>query len=287
MSAADPETEKTRPLISFEAWCERHSVDPDEVADVARYLRIDVPTLKRLPIDDPAWLTKLKQTADDLRARRTAWSGHWAQQNIGPDPFRRLSGPEILKVLPPQLRQLTLRYRPTLGALIVGPTGTCKSMTACFLMRRALFEAMQGSERWHSEVDAKHGGGEQLIDDEDRRAFASDRYGVLWTTASGLARARRGHRLGDGEPKLVAHAMRAKLLAIDDIGWEPAHDTVVTDVMAERYDRGLPTVATSGERPAALSQRYGAALIRRIIETEGRKGLLVDMFDSAPVALAA
>jgi DNA replication protein DnaC len=78
-------------------------------------------------------------------------------------------------------------------------------------------------------------------------------------------RARKIHPLGEEEPEEVTRAMRASLLVLDDLGAEPL-DTVIFEVLDQRYSRGLPTIVTSGLTPSAIRERYGDAAWRRLSE---------------------
>jgi len=88
---------------------------------------------------------------------------------------------------------------PTLSALLLGPSGIGKTTCVALLVRRALaeFEASDGQR-------------------------AKPAPGLLWTTAAGIALSDRRHPLGSDKPPLVAQAMTAPLLVVDDVGLEPA-----------------------------------------------------------------
>src|SRR5690606_9469681 len=98
-----------------------------------------------------------------------------------------------------------------------------------------------------------------LSDDGNRLAqFA-------WTTGHALVRARREHGLGDGDAPLIAQAMRASVLVVDELGAEPASE-VPFEVVDWRYASGLPTLITSGLTSTGFRERYGDALWRRLTE---------------------
>ncbi|HEY3494814.1 MAG TPA: hypothetical protein VGK73_09020 [Polyangiaceae bacterium] len=277
MNTAEELEISEKPKSNFALWCENLGVDPQEVEQLATDLRISPASLRRLPMGDPAWLTKLRQQGEETKARRSAWAAKWAQDSVGPESFRKLTGQQMFRILPEKLRELTRHWRPEVGALLLGPTGAGKSMAACFLARRTIYERMQAATQWHYAADNPEQAFETTA--EDDRPFLSERYGVLWASAPALSMARRRHALGKGEPRLVDRAMRAKLLVLDDVGREPGQDNVVPEVLWERFDRnGLSTIATSGDSEAKLSDRYGAALIRRIHEIDGEQGFVVDLF---------
>jgi DNA replication protein DnaC len=90
--------------------------------------------------------------------------------------------------------------------------------------------------------------------------------GLLWTDGFALTKARRENPLGRGEAELVEQAMSRRLLVLDELGFEAAHDTVIAEVMNARYVAGLPVIITTGLTRAQFSDRYGDAVLRRIIE---------------------
>jgi DNA replication protein DnaC len=103
--------------------------------------------------------------------------------------------------------------------------------------------------------------------------------------ATDIAAARRCHPLGEGEPALLVAATEAELLLLDDLGQDSKHDNSVFEVLDARYDAQLPTVVTSGFPLAEISARYGQALVRRIIETNG-DGKIVNLLGAAPLRAA-
>ena len=101
---------------------------------------------------------------------------------------------------------------------------------------------------------------------------------VLWTDARDLARARRQHKLGRGEPPEIVAAIDADLLVIDEIGKETgirdANPEDVVMVLDERYRvrRGRMTMITTewAARPdvggVKLADIYMPSLVRRLTE---------------------
>lgn len=88
--------------------------------------------------------------------------------------------------------------------------------------------------------------------------------GVDFVSALELAGARRRVRLG-GEAELVERANRARVLLLDEMGFEPLAEEPFL-VIDARYRAKRPTVCTTGLRPAAFRERYGDALWRRLAE---------------------
>lgn len=101
------------------------------------------------------------------------------------------------------------------------------------------------------------------------------RRGAFYVEASVLARARAGHSLGEGEAPLVAKALRAPLLLLDDLGHEANdRDNAISDVVYGRARDSRPTWITTGivaDQDAmaftqALAERYDGGFARRVVE---------------------
>jgi DNA replication protein DnaC len=93
---------------------------------------------------------------------------------------------------------------------------------------------------------------------------------AVFVAAVDLGLARQQHGLGDGEPRIVRHAMSAALLLLDDVGQEAEFGSpAVAHAIQSRYDRVKPTLATSGLTVEQLVSRYGAGVGRRLVETAG------------------
>lgn len=129
--------------------------------------------------------------------------------------------------------------------ILLGPTGSGKSTAVAMLFRYLLKDGVQrGGSAW-----------------ESARFMA-------WFGASDLFHASREHALGKGEAPELRQATRARLLVLDDAGWD-TDPRVVSEVLAERYESGLPTIVTSGKTEQELIAHYGAAVVRRMTETGG------------------
>lgn len=129
--------------------------------------------------------------------------------------------------------------------LLLGTTGSGKS-TACAMLFRALLAngVRHGGEAW------------------ERARF------MAWFRADDLAEAKREHPLGKGEAPDLMRASRARLLVLDDAGWD-RDPTACSVVLAARYESALPTILTSGKTEPELIAHYGAAVVRRMTETGG------------------
>jgi hypothetical protein len=135
------------------------------------------------------------------------------------------------------------------SALLLGPSKIGKSTTAALALRRAL---------------TAHG---QKLD-------------VRWYYARALAQAARQYPLGEGVCPEVERASKADLLILDDLGLERDAAELV-DVVHSRYETGLVTWTTSGLTMGELRERYGEALVRRLIEGREQPGRVVSMFGKA------
>lgn len=90
---------------------------------------------------------------------------------------------------------------------------------------------------------------------------------AMWVSALDLGVARIQHSAGDGEAKLVHECMSAPLLLIDELGGEPkTANNAVKAVVFKRYDRNLPTWATTGFGSKEVVAMYGDGALRRLTE---------------------
>jgi len=103
----------------------------------------------------------------------------------------------------------------------------------------------------------------------------------LYVSAAALERARIEHRAGDGEAPIVARALKAPLLVIDDLGQDkPSSVSAVEAVILARHEAELRTWVTTGldarsprGRYPEIEGRYGAGIARRLTEA-GTGGVL-------------
>lgn len=154
--------------------------------------------------------------------------------------------------------QRLIKWHHGLGnGLVCGPTGAGKTVSCAALIHRILDRARD------------HGATTTDFDFARRIRFVD---------ASDLARARRESKLGE-EPELLIEAGRASLLVIDEMGFEPWHserDRALFDVLNERYSHGGYTIVTTGRTAQEFKARYGAAMVRRIVD--GDRGFVLDLF---------
>jgi DNA replication protein DnaC len=145
------------------------------------------------------------------------------------------------------------------GNLVLGGvTGAGKSTAAAVIVRRMVAEGVRlGGFYWN------------------------DARGIWWFAALELELARKQHPLGQGEAPEVSRACAARLLVVDDAGWE-RDPTAVSYVLDHRMQRGVQTIVTTGRTRSELSDHYGAAVVRRFVETGGKLARIVECFDPPP-----
>lgn len=228
----------------------------------------------------PDWKEKLMadvQAADEREAEASATRRLLSVARNGPAWATELSKEEMLaKVSSGSLTKLACDYMPSEhgGRLIVGPTGLGKSVACLVVVRRLIVEQELRIEKKNREEGR-----------QDWEADCAPRHRFVWARAFDLANASLEHKLGNGEAEEIKAAKDASFLVLDDIGWESKRasgDDAVLQVIAERYDRGLFTLATSGWKVDALVERYGDAVVRRIVETGGKNGKVLDLWPETP-----
>jgi len=111
------------------------------------------------------------------------------------------------------------------------------------------------------------GGGKTSLAGALLPAMAAHRKTVgRFATSFDIAEARRKNRLGQGEATIIATAMHAGVLLLDEIGAEKSNDLAVDEVIRFRHDNELPSIYTSGFNREDIGNRYGAGVERRIFE---------------------
>ncbi len=143
----------------------------------------------------------------------------------------------------PVLLDVALRWTWGSGNVVMlGSTGQGKTSAAGLLFRRLLRDGWRdGGAAW------------------------ANAQGMRWCRAEQLEREMRAHPLGKGECQLYRDAIGAKLLVLDELGWEQDHKAIAS-VLAARYDRPNPTIITSGRTMAELRETYGDAVVRRMVQ---------------------
>lgn len=135
-----------------------------------------------------------------------------------------------------------------------GLTEIGKTTAATLMIRRLLSDAVQI-------------GGELF-----RRAL-----GIRFVNARELCASERRHKLGDGEPAEVSDAKHASLLVLDDLGTE-CEPAVLSSVLDWRYLHQLPTCITTGLQQPQITEHFGSALYRRMLEQGGKSATIVEAF---------
>lgn len=171
-----------------------------------------------------------------------------------PAGMRAPSRSELEARINPRILRAVTGWRWGDGNLVLlGATGSGKTSGAAHLVRRLCFEA------------AARGG------DEFERAQL-----IRWQSCRALSEVARETRLGTGIPEDVLRCQNARLLVLNDLG---QHDDTVTleRILDERYERGWPTVTTTGLAPTQLDSVFGDALARRIFECGADRGGFVEV----------
>jgi DNA replication protein DnaC len=192
------------------------------------------------------------------------------------DERRREATAHLNQIIPPAMRapRGELVKRVSVTNLIVaastwkwddgnlmfrGLTEIGKTTAATLLIRRLLSDAVQA-------------GGELF-----RRALS-----IRFLNARELSASERQHKYGAGEAPDVMTAKHASFLVLDDLGTE-CDPTVLSSVLDWRYLHKLPTCVTTGLAQPQLTEYFGSALYRRMLEQGGKRALIVESFNK-PVA---
>lgn len=153
----------------------------------------------------------------------------------------------------PTLAGAALAWRCDRSFVVLGKTGVGKSTAASWILHRVVAAGVQrGGAAW---ARAKH---------------------VRWFPAVELERARIEHKLGAGDAPEILRAQAASVLVLDDAGQE-RDPGAVREVLAARYDLGVPTIVSTNSTVSALDAHYGGAFVRKLLESGGRKAVIVDL----------
>lgn len=223
----------------------------------------------------------LEQLRELVQANRDKWEAEDTAEVVRhcpamPDAAALSSDERMRHIHDQELRGLAQRMPTTTGALLLGNTALGKSLTAVEIVSRVIRE--HRAEKRNADIAA----GKWW----NKPACPS----VWMVHATQIAQCVEFGRLkfDSDEPEsseLLIEPTGLKLwstcewLAIDDLGWESRTGRdALKHVLNERYSHGLPTVATSGWRLADLEGEYGDALIRRVHERRGERGIIVELF---------
>lgn len=112
-----------------------------------------------------------------------------------------------------------------------------------------------------------------------RVLYDRQRYGrgIVMADATDLGVCRIQHPAGQGEAPLVAQAMTATTLLLDDLGNErQTQNNAVPDVIMSRHRDDLATWFSTGETREQIAAKYGGGVMRRVFDgalvIEMRKG---------------
>jgi DNA replication protein DnaC len=168
---------------------------------------------------------------------------------------KKLARGRMEKAVERRLLAAARAWRADRSFVVLGPTGAGKSTAAAWLLQRIVALGVRdGGDAWRR---AKH---------------------LAWYPAVELERARAEHRMGAGDAPEILKAQAATVLVLDDAGQE--HDpSAVREVLAARYDLGVPTIATSNATPAQLSAHYGDAFVRKLLESGPHMAVVVNLLD--------
>ncbi len=183
----------------------------------------------------------MEQVALEQRRARASFPS-WAS-------FAQFDGAEFKRATAraPGIVATCQKWEPAEGNLVlVGPTGVGKTATAVALFFRLAERAL--------DIEAVQ---------EDRQLAS----GAFFCTAADLVAANRAHPLGRGPAPQVRRAIRARLLVLDELGFEPRDETIF-GVIDARYKRRLAqsTIATTALDRHGLRERYGDAFVRRLLD---------------------
>lgn len=159
--------------------------------------------------------------------------------NAYPIPKRYLEPGAILAIerLHPEAKKFARSWGGTSGAVLLGRTGSGKSLAAATAAVRVRDE---NSITW-----------------------------VKWIRADELSRLLAERNAQEA----VQELKQARVLVIDELGYERFPELVL-EVLGSRHDHDRPTVVTSGLTEKALADRYSDATVRRIVEVGN--GFVVD-----------
>jgi IstB-like ATP binding protein len=169
-----------------------------------------------------------------------------------PAGMHRATRQELESRIEERVLRAVLGWRWGSGNLVLtGATGCGKTSGAAHLVRRLCFEgAIRGGE-------------------------AFELAGMIrWQSCRDLSEVGRETRLGTGTPEVVQRCQYARLLVLNDLGLTDDRATLER-VMDARYERGWPTITTTGLGAEQLEQAFGDALSRRLLECGAHRGRFV------------
>jgi len=171
-----------------------------------------------------------------------------------PAGMHRATRRELEARIEPRILRAVLNWRWGGGNLVLmGATGCGKTSGAAHLVRRLCYEA------------AIHGG----------QAFELASM-IRWQSCRDLSEVGRETRLGTGTPEAIQRCQFARLLVLNDLGTNDDR-TTLERVLDARYERGWPTLTTTGLGAPEISRLFGDALSRRLFECGADRGKFVEI----------
>lgn len=234
----------------------------------------------------------LERVAVERENAATATLEAWWREMKLPAALLAVDDARARKLVTPLLWRFYEKYNPDRdgGAIVSFATGDGKTLGAVRMICRNMRERAQVAAAAALQTPDKQKGnhqGESYGSTSFLSACVSRAVGgFVWSRATDLAAARSNHPLGQGEAPAVTEAMDARaLLVIDDLGQEPelrpTAPNILFEILDVRYSAGSPTLITTGLSPEELTNRYGGAFIRRVLQSGGRDNGILCGFDEA------
>jgi hypothetical protein len=242
------------PSELLKAAAEQTGKHPATLETMLRHARWDAAKLAQ-EFKLEGWLARLEEVLIAAYVERSV-------RRIGPPGAAELGDDRCQELISPKLRKALVAYQGR-SALILGRTGIGKTLTARLMARklgRRLARESILKEKHHLEYPD---------------SYPATSVSISWHAATDLALTVARHPLGKGAPDEVREARASGLLVLDDITW-PQRDDTTLEVLGARYDAGKPTIVTAGCSRTELVARFGDAVVRRLLECRGVKGLLVE-----------
>ena len=169
-----------------------------------------------------------------------------------PAGMHRATRQELESRIEERLLRAVLGWHWGSGNLVLtGATGCGKTSAAAHLVRRLCFEgAIEGRQPFELATM------------------------IRWQSCRDLSEIGRETRLGTGTPEAVQRCQYARLLVLNDVGLTDDRNTLER-VLDARYERGWPTITTTGLGSDQLEQTFGDALCRRFLECGPSRGRFV------------
>jgi DNA replication protein DnaC len=154
-----------------------------------------------------------------------------------------------VRVVPSAAIQIAARATDAHSVVIVGAAGAGKTSLATALLVDRVNRSLALTPK-------------RSPDSSSRRSPVG-----LFTNTFEIAKARREHRLGDGEAHTVALAISARILLLDELGSESdGNNTAVAELIHARHEQDRPTIFTTPFTAQQLAARYGDGIARRVFE---------------------